>query len=46
MTFSRSARDDVHVALRHPTATYSNFGWNAIAMLAGMVQGVVVQIRP
>ena len=28
------------------TATYSNFGWKAIAMLAGMVHGVVVQIRP
>ena len=28
------------------TATYSNFGWKAMAMFAGIVQGVVVQIRP
>ena len=27
-------------------ATYSNFGWYAMAMLAGIVQGVVVQMRP
>ena len=38
--------DDVDVACCVSTATYSNFGWKAMAMLAGMVQGVVVQIRP
>ena len=38
-------RHDVHRAATS-AATYSNFGLKAMAMLAGMVHGVVVQISP
>ena len=43
---SSSSAATMYTAPATSAATYSNLGWKAMAMLAGMVHGVVVQISP